>query len=388
VTSLPSAPGAGQLIGRYLEITENWIHKQLVQLRRFRPVALARRTSNLDRFPLPAIHAQSQLPRWRRALDRAAELPLGYSPTLRAAAQAERVVLLHAHFGPRGVKALPLARSLRVPLVTSFYGFDLGQDGARALARRYRTLFSEGAAFVVEGPAARARLVELGCRPEKVVINRLGVEMDGIAFARRERPSDRPLRVLMAARFTEKKGLTYGVDALCRAARAGADVTATIVGDAGRSPAEQEIKRRLHETVASSGTPERFRFAGRVKPEELRSLMYDHDVFLQPSVHAADGDCEGGLPVALIEAAATGMGLIASDHCDIPDLVRPGDTGWLCPERDVAGLVAALTDCSSDPERMARYAAAARARAEEAFDVRRSRLDDIYAGVSEGRMPA
>jgi len=45
-----------------------------------------------------------------------------------------------------------------------------------------------------------------------------------------------------------------------------------------------------------------------------------------------DGDCEGGAPVSLIEASASGIPVVSTVPCDIPQEVKDGLTGRLLPE--------------------------------------------------------
>jgi len=61
---------------------------------------------------------------------------------------------------------------------------------------------------------------------------------------------------------------------------------------------------------------------------------YKNHIFLSPSVTALDGDTEGGAPVTIIEMAATGMPIISTKHCDIPEVIKDGVTGFLANERD------------------------------------------------------
>lgn len=77
---------------------------------------------------------------------------------------------------------------------------------------------------------------------------------------------------------------------------------------------------------------------GSLSHSALVDELYRHDVFMAPSVTAADGDTEGGAPMTLIEAAASGMPVVATEHCDIPDVLSEG-RHLLVPERDVDGLV-------------------------------------------------
>lgn len=352
--SEPLIPAA-QVFKRYLPPTQNWIYEQFRVLRHFKPVVLAYKAPDLEQFPVERIVAVRSGNPLRQARDFFCRRLLGYYPTFAAAVRAEKAVLLHAHFGPTGVGSLELSRVLRLPLLVSFYGFDLWRDDGSAgrLRARYARLFEQCTYAIAEGPAARRRIIELGCPAGKVRIHTLGIDLTRLHYA--DRPKSAAVRVLAAARFTEKKGLIYAVEAFCRAATDEPGLQLTVVGDAKESRAQQQIKGRLHDLVRASPVSERVHFAGKVPPGELRRLLYEHNVLLQPSVRAADGDAEGGLPVILLEAAASGMPLIASRHCDIPEIVVDGQTGWLCEERDIAELTNALLSAARDPVQRARF---------------------------------
>src|SRR5690606_24335579 len=98
------------------------------------------------------------------------------------AARLWPAMLLHAHFGTRAWQNLVFQRRLKIPLVTSFYGYDAWMVPERELVwrERYRELFSAGALFLVEGPAMRERLCALGCPEEKIRVHRLGVDLDAL----------------------------------------------------------------------------------------------------------------------------------------------------------------------------------------------------------------
>ncbi|MCS4101407.1 glycosyltransferase involved in cell wall biosynthesis [Salinibacter ruber] len=64
----------------------------------------------------------------------------------------------------------------------------------------------------------------------------------------------------------------------------------------------------------------------------MKQAYLEHHVLLTPSVEASDGNNEGGAPVTLIEAAATGMPIVSSWHCDIPDVLHHKKTGLLAEE--------------------------------------------------------
>jgi colanic acid/amylovoran biosynthesis glycosyltransferase len=71
--------------------------------------------------------------------------------------------------------------------------------------------------------------------------------------------------------------------------------------------------------------------------DQLHAFMGNYHVFIHPSCHTATRDCEGGHPLRF-GAQATGMPVIATTHCDIPDEVIHNETELLTAERDVDGL--------------------------------------------------
>lgn len=378
-----SRPTVAHVHRTYLNLTENWIYNQVRFLRAVRSIFLAKQPANREQYPWEAVHLLRDRPSLERQWNRLAFNLIGYYPFFRRTCRREGVDLVHAHSGVHGVQSVRLAESLGVPLVTSFYGYELTvhRRGDEGLRRRYRALFSRGAACIAEGPAARERLIELGCPPERAWIHRLGLDLhDHSLHERRPAEADR-MRVLMAARFDEKKGLPYGLEAFCRVATSRPGLELTVVGDAGAAPEQQRIKRELHDLVRRYGAEDRVRFTGFVPIAELRRLALEHDLLLHPSVRAANGDSEGGHPVVLTEMAATGMPIIATWHCDIPEVVVDGETGWLCSERSVPELEAALADAWDRRADFPAIGRRARALVEAKYDGRADTLDSTYFRV-------
>jgi colanic acid/amylovoran biosynthesis glycosyltransferase len=237
---------------------------------------------------------------------------------------------------------------LDVPLVTTFYGKDISQlpRDKPKWRSRYKTLFEEGDLFLVEGPHLGKQLEEYGCPSRKIKVHHLGVETDRYPFKPRRKEADEPLRVLMAGRFVEKKGFPDGLRAFAEFLERGGRGVMAIIGDANDSKSSQSLKNNLLRIVNERGISENVDFRGLVPHEQLRQAYYDHHVIMSPSREAVSGDNEGGAPVILIEAQATGMPVISTYHCDIPEVVRNGRTGRLVRESDVAGLSDALREFS------------------------------------------
>ena len=288
----------------------------------------------------------------------------------------------HAHQGWEGARTAHLRRALGIPIVTSFYGRDATMLPRKVYWRTlYARLFREGDLFIAEGPHMGRTLEAIGCPAEKIRVVHLGVDLERIPFVeRRPDPSGR-VTGLIAASFREKKGIIYALEAVARVAAHRPGLRLRIVGD---GPLRPEIERRI-------GRPD---LAGRVDllgyrdfPAYLAELARA-DFLMAPSVTAADGDCEGGAPVCLLDAQAAGLPILASTHCDIPEVTVPGRSALLSPERDIDALAANLERLLSRPEEWPAMGRAGRAHVEAEFDVRRQgeRMADVYdTALKRGR---
>ena len=137
---------------------------------------------------------------------------------------------IHAHFGVVATQHRQLAWRLRCPLVASFYGYDASMDryiAARAWRARYRRLFRDVAAVLVEGPVMAERVAALGCPDAKLRIVRLPADAAGLSRVIRQVPDT--FLVVLAGRFVAKKGFDTGVRAFARALR-GRDARLLMVG--------------------------------------------------------------------------------------------------------------------------------------------------------------
>jgi colanic acid/amylovoran biosynthesis glycosyltransferase len=101
----------------------------------------------------------------------------------------------------------------------------------------------------------------------------------------------------------------------------------------------------------------------------LLDQAYGNHLYVAPSVTARNGDTEGGAPVSIIEMAATGMPVVSTWHCDIPEIVEHGVTGLLANERDADGLVAQLDWLTQHPDAWLSMVERARRHIERHFNV-------------------
>jgi glycosyltransferase involved in cell wall biosynthesis len=86
------------------------------------------------------------------------------------------------------------------------------------------------------------------------------------------------------------------------------------------------------------------------------------DIFVLPSTYE-------GFPVAILEAMAAGLPVVATAVAGVPEAVLPGRSGLLVPPEDAAALAGALGELAADPERRRSMGLAARRELEQHFTI-------------------
>lgn len=377
--AIPARVAAAQIHDCFLERSETFIYHMVAHFDRFQPVFIAREYRNLEQFPIPAgIRFSLARPAgsWDWLRQGVGRRILGRELLAEGFLKKRNARLLHAHFGHNGAWALRLKSPLGLPLVTTFYGYDMSQALALDPRRnRYQELFAAGDLFLVEGPFMRRRLAQLGCREEKIAIQRIAIPLSRFAFKPRlpKRTGEAPV-LLFSGRFVEKKGLLPALQAVSEVHRVRPNFEFRIIGD---GPLRLEVEQCIQE----QGMAGYVRLLGFLNYNEYIEQMKNADLFLQPSRTAADGDSEGGAPTTLLEAQALGLPVASTTHADIPHVVLPGESALLSPEQDVDALAANIERLLADPHSWSRMGAAGRRFVEDHHDVSREipRLESRYA---------
>lgn len=397
---MPSRDGKRVKVVHFVECwlpqTEIWLYKHVRSLPEWvESCVVCQWTRNLDQFPEPNLFSSESPPTPASLLQRVGRR-LGWwddgkrhLPLLEEVIQNLKPDILHSHFGHFGWINSTLARKYNLRHVVSFYGFDVGYlpTTDRRWISRYRQMSDLADLVLCEGPHMARCIADLGLEPKKVKVLRLGIDLDRVPFVPRKNIGGGPLRFLIAGSFREKKGIPYALEALGLFSRNYPNIEITVIGDVSGDQREEREKRRILEQVQRWGLDEKTRFLGYQPHEFLIREFYRHDIFLSPSVTSSEGDTEGGAPVAIIEAAASGMCVISTQHCDIPFVLSEGNKPYLVPERDSMSLcqaIEALIHC----EDWTQLLTANRELIEAELDVRRQagKLADLYGWVS-GRAP-
>jgi len=298
----------------------------------------------------------------------------GYAPTLKSGLNRHGISLLHAHFGPDGAMAMPLARSINVPLIVTFHGWDATTSdrvlrrslfGRWYFSRRPR-LIKTASAFVAVSRFIADRLLLQGFPEEKIQVHYIGV--DTKKFALTELPRTRT--VLFVGRLVEKKGCEYLIRAMEPIQKAMPDVELVIVGDGPMRPALEQLAKSTLRNV---------KFTGSLQSDEIRERMGTASVFCAPSVVANSGEAEG-FGIVFIEAQSSGLPVVSFRSGGIPEAVDHGNSGFLAPEKDWQALSQHISKLLTDRELWKSFSRAGRAWVEKNFDLQKqtAKLERIY----------
>jgi colanic acid/amylovoran biosynthesis glycosyltransferase len=371
----------------WLPRTAQWIHRQIVCLPpTIKSQVVCEETANPHEFPGVEIFSLDASPRWRATVDELlrrlkVRRHLGL---LVEVAKRHRADVIHSHFGYTGWADLGAVRRTRAKHAVTFYGGDASQiprEDARWLAR-YRRLFERADAVLCEGKVFAETLRRLGCPQETIRVHHLGVALSEIDFRPRRWHRGEPLRVLLAGAFREKKGLPYALEALGRLGRS-LPLEVVIIGGATSEACSLKEEQKILETITRHDLGSRTRMLGFQPHQVLMRQASRCHVFLSPSVTAEDGDVEGGVPVVIIEMAASGMPVVSTTHCDIPEVIQHGRTGLTAPERDVDALIDQLRWLVEHDQAWEKMVTAARRHVETEYDATKQgkRLAEIYQAL-------
>jgi glycosyltransferase involved in cell wall biosynthesis len=362
-----------------LPISETFILDQAMALRAFAPqfVGLTRIARTLPLPGAPAVLTEIEQPfSALRLRAYRGGLP---APRFFRRIASSKPVLMHAHFAPDGVAAMPLAAQLRIPLIVTLHGYDVtvhpqrfrrNPVGRTLYLQRLRQLWEQAEQFLCVSEFIRQRALAIGFPESKLRTHYIGID------AHKFRPRSiarEPGLVVFVGRLVEKKGCALLLEALRRTLGRVPGLHAVVIG-------EGNLRGELERQVAKLSLP--VAFLGGQDSDVVRSWLARAQIFCVPSITAADGDSEG-FGMVFAEAQAMGTPVISFRHGGIPEAVADGETGILMKEGDAAALASAIESLLGNPQEWARLGRGGIARVASRFDLtaRTSELEEIYSEV-------
>ena len=283
------------------------------------------------------------------------------------------IARVHCHFANHPAAAgLVVHRLTGIPYTFTVHGSDLHRD-----SHMLREKVAEAELVVSVSDYNRRLILDL-CGPEhadKVVVLRCGVDTE-VFRPRPKSEGDRPFRIVCVGSFVEVKGHRHLVDACRLLANAGVEFECLLVG---RGPLRPEVEQQVVDLDLAS----QVRIEGARPRSEVAEIVASADAAVLPSVWSSRNEREG-IPVALMEAMASGVPVVASDMSGMPELVEHERNGLLVRPADAAALAEAIARLHDDPRLRRRLAEAGLRTVRRDYDLRRNaaRLADRLAARS------
>jgi glycosyltransferase involved in cell wall biosynthesis len=206
----------------------------------------------------------------------------------------------------------------------------------------------------------------------KIRLHHLGLDLRSLPFSLEGRV---PGRIAGVGAFERSKGFDDLLRAAASLARCGRDVSVELAGDGPEGA-------RLRQLASELGIGDRVRFTGWLPFAEVARVLSRATALVHPSIGLGDA-----VPTVIKEAMAMGTVVVATEVAGIPELLDGGRCGVLAPPRDVRALANAIDGVLHDPLKRVGMAAAARAYAEEMFDLDRNAGRLVEALRATARRP-
>jgi colanic acid/amylovoran biosynthesis glycosyltransferase len=354
--------------------SEAFVIEQARSLTRFKATVFARdMKSNAPEIDCRAIPASTK--DWRKKVFALFPGLWGWG----GASAFSGIDLLHAHFGPNGVYALPLARKLKVPLIVTFHGFDatvtplsLFWSGG-IMGKRYylglSRLQREATLVIAVSKFIEKRLLAMGFPREAVRQHYIGVDTSRFS------PIEDHLRsqdIVCVGRLTAAKGIETLIRAFAGITSLYPESKLRLIGEGSDLQTFKQLTESLH-------LAHKVIFEGSMPHERVAAIVRTCAVSVLASKTGANGSQEA-FGLASIEAAAAGIPSIVTRHGGLPETVVDGVTGIVVAEDSVSELANALSLVLASSELRTRMGSAGRELVLRKFNlsVQSRLLEDIY----------
>jgi colanic acid/amylovoran biosynthesis glycosyltransferase len=265
--------------------------------------------------------------------------------------KVDHIQYLHAHFATHPALAAWVIRRLTgIPYGVTIHGHDLHVNRTM-LATKLRD-----AEFVVT-------ISDYNRRYLREVVGEWAFEKTRVIRCGVSRPRERKvasiwrrgqrLEILSIGSLQPHKGFPILLAACARLRAEGTTFRCRIIGE-GRQ------RRLLERQIEVLRLGDAVLLLGPRTQNEVEALLASAHCYVQQSIWLPSGKGEG-LPVALIEALAARLPVIASAIAGIPELVRDGETGWLVAPNDPVAIADAIHEIVGNPAEALRRAARGRA---------------------------
>ena len=275
--------------------------------------------------------------------------------------------IIHAHGYKADVYGWLAMRKTGLPLVSSCHTWYDNDLSLRIYGAVDRWVLRRFAGVVAVSEEVRLRLLQSGVSPDRARLIYNGVDPSPFAAIQ---PSERQgtLRVGLVGRLAPEKGVNLFLAAAARVLRVLPETEFVVAG-------EGPDRAMLEAMVQNLGVASKVKLVGRV--DGMPAFYKALDVLVSSSR-------QEGLPVALLEAMASGLPIVATAVGEVPRLLRHRVSGILIPTEDVQVMAESIEALLRDGEARAQYGLAARQQILKNFSAERMSNDylSVYRDVT------
>jgi len=364
--------------------SENWLYRQIADLRQYRVHVLTHEYLNRDEYPhspVTVFPAKGSVARKMLKLPlfilerKRPFLDIQERAVLKRIVRNEGIKIIQAHFGTVGHKYFEIVSPFSLPFIVWLYGSDVFRNSGQQI-EKLKVLLDTNSIFCCTSHALRREVEAMGCAPERVHVFHPGMDIPPeppeITLSR-----NRGIRIISVGRLIDFKD-PCGMVNVARILRdRGVQYTWEHLGDGELRPeVENEIKR--HDLSGH------FHLLGEVSNTEVLEKFRSADLMVHNAVVAPDGGRES-FGVVLVEASVAGVPIVSARVGGIPEIVQDQLTGFLVEEGDLEGMADKTALLADDPGMRIRFGKAGHRFALEHFETRKQieKLEAFYSSLLE-----
>jgi len=261
----------------------------------------------------------------------------------------EQIDLFHSHFGHMPDLLVKLG-GLDIPIVTTAHVTNAGlAGGIKESGIRFKDLETAGKYSIVLAPFLKyieriylsksKNIIAVSNWMRDILINNYGIDEkkiktipNGVDIEKYKPNIQNKIlinnhgpMVLFTGRLTSTKGLNYLIKAIPQVLKTIKDAHFVFVGGGNPKPYLEYLERL---DIPKNN----YTFIGYVKDEKDVAALYSNaNIYVAPTLFE-------NLPIRILEAMSSGIPVIASNICAIPEVITDGVDGFLIPPKDVETL--------------------------------------------------
>lgn len=267
--------------------------------------------------------------------------------------KVERIL---AEFGPTAASLRKFCVNYNYRLFVNFHGYDATVMPRKWLVRfAYRKLARDVSGVICGSDYFKDKLVGLGFDKDTIHVIPCGVELDKFNIQANKVPG----KIIAVGRLTEKKAPELLLRSFKIAVEQRPELKLHIIGDG-------PLMDNLRSLICQLGIKEKVVVRGALSHDEVIRELATAEVFVQHSVTAPNGDQESQ-GISLLEAMASRLPVVVTNHNGFSETVLNGKTGLLSPEGDIRRMAENILMLVGNPSLAGELGDAGRKRASECF---------------------